>query len=45
MNRECNKVAHNLAQLGKHESCGVLRKSVTICVLALSADDCKNIIA
>jgi hypothetical protein len=45
MNRECNKVAHNLAQLGNHESCGVLRESVPTCVLALIADDCKNIIA
>jgi hypothetical protein len=44
VNRECNKVVHNLAQLSKHESCGVLRESVPTYVLALIADDCKNII-
>jgi hypothetical protein len=41
---ECNKVAHNLAQLGKRESSGVLRESALTCVLALIANDCKNII-
>jgi hypothetical protein len=45
VNRECNKVVHNLARLGKRESCRVLRESAPTCVLALIDDDCKNIIA
>jgi ribonuclease HI len=45
VDRECNKVAHVLAQLGKRESCGVLRESAPTSVSTLTAEDCKNIIA
>jgi hypothetical protein len=45
VDRECNKVAHNLAQLDKGESSEVLRESASTYLLALIADDCKNIIA
>jgi hypothetical protein len=45
VDHECNKVVHTLAQVGKSESCGVLRESALTCMSALIADDCKNIVA
>jgi hypothetical protein len=42
VDRSCNRVAHELAQLGKRESCGFLDGSAPSCVLDLIAFDCKN---
>jgi ribonuclease HI len=44
VSRVSNRVAHELAQLGKSE-CGVLREAVSSCVLGVLMLDCKNIVA
>jgi hypothetical protein len=45
VDHECNKVAHNLAQLGKRESSRVLRESAPTCVLTVIANDCKILLS
>ena len=43
INWSSNKVAHNLAQLGKSE-CGVLDEAGPSCVAALLFEDCINLV-
>ena len=42
--RMSNDVAYSLQQLGKCESNGYLRDAVPPCVVAVVANDCKNVI-
>jgi ribonuclease HI len=42
VSRVSNRVAHDLAQLGKRE-CGVLHEAVPSCVLGSLMRDCKNV--
>jgi ribonuclease HI len=44
VDRCSNQVAHQLAQLGKRESSGVLSESTPSCVSELIAKDCKHFV-